>query len=291
MIQTIISNTINPSKLQKPYSAMIGLEPSKGARSPLLWNSCLRDSSSMICFDIPNVKSLSKVYQFLVSDQNCLGGAVTAPYKESFFKLCEESTSYASALQLTNNFYRSSTSSLFVADNTDSQGFISAIDKVFQLEKFDLALILGYGSVAKIVHSALLGSDKFSGDIHILSRRTPSLKVRQTFMSTYSSFLDSLPLPYKSVLLINCTSIGDYTNPDQSLLEHIPQLSTIISKTSISAFYDCIHTPSNTHLSNYLEDVDKSNGLLMNIYQAVIGFRNVYPAYSHQYVFATMSSL
>ena len=73
---------------KKNFYAIIGENPSKGARSPKLWNACfkkLKINSTMIPIDIRR-ENFKKTFNKLVNDKNYLGGAVAVPYKEEVFK-------------------------------------------------------------------------------------------------------------------------------------------------------------------------------------------------------------
>ena len=75
--------------MNKKYTAILGLKPSQGARSPKLWNKVYKKISSverMIPIDIPQ-KNFKKKFNSLKKDKNFLGGAVTVPYKEACFRL------------------------------------------------------------------------------------------------------------------------------------------------------------------------------------------------------------
>ena len=85
-INKFISNKkIRP--LYKNYTAIIGLNPSKGARSPALWNAAFKGykiKNQMIPLDV-NSKKLFKLLTALEKDPNFIGGCVTIPHKERVF--------------------------------------------------------------------------------------------------------------------------------------------------------------------------------------------------------------
>ena len=72
----------------KNFYAIIGENPSKGARSPKLWNACFRRfkvKAKMIPIDIRR-KNFKNTFTKLMNNKNYLGGAVAVPYKEEVFK-------------------------------------------------------------------------------------------------------------------------------------------------------------------------------------------------------------
>ena len=73
---------------QNKFSAIIGLKPSKGARSPKLWNKVykfLKSNIKMIPIDIKR-KKFRETFKKLIRNENYIGGAVTMPYKELSLK-------------------------------------------------------------------------------------------------------------------------------------------------------------------------------------------------------------
>ena len=70
------------------YSAIIGFNPSQGARSPALWNKAydhLKIKGEMIPIDIENEFSLFEKLNELNLDKNFQGGAIAFPYKQAVF--------------------------------------------------------------------------------------------------------------------------------------------------------------------------------------------------------------
>ena len=87
-INSLITNKIRLKNL-KAFSFIIGANPSKGARSPLLWNKvydAVGQRATMIPLDVKE-KNLEKLISVLQNEPACLGGAVAVPYKEKVFTL------------------------------------------------------------------------------------------------------------------------------------------------------------------------------------------------------------
>ena len=83
-IRKIISNKIILDKEKKKYSLIIGEEPSKGARSPKLWNRAYKIhkiSNRMYTADVKK-KRIKKLIAKLIKDKNFSAAAITNPYKE-----------------------------------------------------------------------------------------------------------------------------------------------------------------------------------------------------------------
>jgi len=191
---------------------------------------------------------------------------------------------------LTNNFYRKQSDNLFIADNTDSKGFLKSLKNNCVLSAFDLVLVLGSGAVSRLVLSTLQCEKDLDANIHVLSRNKYPSNGSQGFFFLYEDYIDiAKKNAGASVLLVNCTSVGDYTNPDMSILKEVPPLKVILDSLDIVFFFDVIHTPNQTVLSAYLSHAKCINGKEMNLYQAVLGFSNVYPDYSLSYIEQMMS--
>jgi len=289
--QQFITNTISPAEMERPYSVMLGIRPSAGARSPSLWNSCLGDTSSMICLDIPNVDSFKIIFSYLESDPLCLGGLITAPYKEIAYESCNISSAFASRPCIANNFYRHNETLSFKGDNTDATGFIMSISKFVNLHLFSHVILLGAGAVSRVIASALLVEGLSLDTISILTRKTKQKEFPvPTPLYTYRQFLESVSTQsLTNVLVINCTSVGDYTNPGSSLIKSVPEIMQIIDYLDVQFFFDCIHNPTETYLSRLFKN--RTNGLMMNLYQAAVGFCNVYTGFLLDDVTTLMSSV
>ena len=82
----IISNNIFFKK--RKYALIIGETPSRGARSPKLWNRIYKkykDHTKMFPADV-SIQNLKKLMCYLKFDNLFIGSAVTAPYKEKILR-------------------------------------------------------------------------------------------------------------------------------------------------------------------------------------------------------------
>lgn len=286
-INSLITNSIDESSLSEPFSVMIGVMPSFGARSPILWNTILADKSKMICLDIKNLDRLAMLFKILESNPLCLGGAVTSPYKEDFLHMCSRSTSIARDTGNCNNFYRDS-SGYFIADNTDGHGFFRSLTENVDLSAIRHILILGSGGASKSVKSFLWQHLQPNQSLYVLSRSGRNIAYYDPQKAcdpiAYNSFASySSGLRLDSVLIVNCTSVGDYVAPGCSLLNEVPHIAQIIGSMTVNFVFDCIHTPALTSFRSLFPE-RSVNGKDMNLYQAVAGFRNVYPQFDINYV-------
>ena len=93
-INNIIENNIYDNDLDQ-FCVILGLNPSKGARSPTLWNrvfSAEKKKIKMLPLDV-NPESLEELFFCLQEHKNCLGGAIAVPYKEVMFQLLKNQLS------------------------------------------------------------------------------------------------------------------------------------------------------------------------------------------------------
>ena len=90
-LNKIINNTIK-KKIYNNYSLIIGLTPSKGARSPKLWNKVYK-KNNYNCKMYPadtSQNNLKRLLNYLKVDKDFIGGAVTAPYKTKIIKYLDK---------------------------------------------------------------------------------------------------------------------------------------------------------------------------------------------------------
>ena len=92
----------------KYYAAIIGESPSKGAKSPILWNAAFKDlgiDAVMHPFDVTS-DNLPGLVDSLRQDKAYIGGAVTMPYKVDLVDLLDEIEPEAQSIGAINCIYR-----------------------------------------------------------------------------------------------------------------------------------------------------------------------------------------
>lgn len=274
-LSSIVTNDLKEVSKKNNLTLMIGISPSKGARSPMLWNSCGNKESEMICLDIPNERNLELLYQFIIKEPSIKGGAVTAPYKSKWFELCENSTEFAKYVASCNSFYRSDSGG-FICDNTDGKGFLKSLKNLNYNYDIKRYIVLGAGGVGKAIASSLALEHGKNSEIIWLSRDKSKFK---KFNGVKNFSYDEYSLKDNNIetSIINCTSLGDYTNPENSIIDSEKKAREIIDNYKIRSLFDCIHTPLETNLIKYVKNkCDTSNGIDMNLFQAVYGYNNVH---------------
>ncbi len=254
----------------KKYSAILGLMPSKGARSPKLWNKVYRKLSlkhRMIAIDIKKKEFNNKLHT-LINDKNFLGGAITIPYKEKVLKLLKNSfDKQVGQIGAINCLYRDKKGKLCGA-NTDGEAslkvFIKKVDskKINNLKSF---AILGYGGVGKAVVTYF--SNHFKKSNFMVFVRKKKIK---SFRNVKFYNWNQIGKKFDNInVLINCTSIGFKEN--KSPIE-TSQFSLL---KNCKIIFDVIYQPKKTKLISLAKKnkISSFNGLEMNLEQAVLAFK------------------
>ena len=268
MKSSLIENKIDTSDLNQ-YAAIIGEQPSQGARSPKLWNAVFKSEDRncrMLPLDVKE-ENIINLLNHLNNDNNFIGGAIAVPYKEVVAQwLGDNITIEAKKIGAINCLYRNS-DGLLSGTNTDGEAALQAFkDKFGSLENKSV-MILGCGGAGKAVSSYFSSSSKNT----MLISRSESDK-------TYAGKIGSEWADWSNIdshisdfdVLINCTSIGF---GEQEL--HSPLNEYQIKNFKHSAIiFDIIYQPLKTQLIEMANKIGVSslNGLAMNLEQAVLAF-------------------
>jgi len=262
------------------YSLIIGLSPSKGARSPKLWNRAYKKfkiGCEMRPLDIANEDQLIAIFKELIDDDKFQGGSITFPYKEKVANLLQKSLidQATSRLGAINSLYRDEKGTLYGA-NTDGIAAVNCLEEKFFSNSImpEKILVLGLGGVGKAVIAFINNNlmDTYP-DLKLFgSSRKKDVNFLQKFNKiNYVHWNDRHEYVNEGTLLINCTSLGDYQNINSS-----PISFNKISKDNLPfGLFDVIHTPKDTLLTRWAQDnkLVYSNGVEMNLKQAAIAFK------------------
>ena len=216
-ITKLIDNKIELGSDEK-YCAILGESPSKGARSPILWNACfkkLKIPSFFYPFDVSPDK-LENVVLNLKQDSNFIGGAIAVPYKDAIIPYLDKVEDEAEKIGAVNLIYKNDDK--LVGSNTDGLGFVSSIATLLNsdVKEFCLgnkAIIFGTGGAAKacaVYLSKSLGKD---GKIFVVGRSQNKVDdlVGKCNNYTQASSLKlndiAKVLPHIDIL-VNATSLG-----------------------------------------------------------------------------------
>jgi len=272
MISALIENSVDISAYDS-YAAIIGETPSKGARSPKLWNAVFKEqeiNSRMIPLDVKS-DNVIKLLHELNNDPKFMGGAIAVPYKETVAKwLNDRITKEAKKIGAVNCLYRNEDSELF-GTNTDGEAAIKTFKDKFGSVKGKSVVVLGCGGAGKAVAVYFAEAVADSGSITTISRKESDEKYAQKIGSQWTNWLDINDNLGKCDVLINCTSIGFGDQKNNSPLSD-KQIS-LLKKDSI--VFDVIYQPLETKLLKISsqQGYNFMNGLKMNLEQAILAFQ------------------
>ena len=262
--------------MSKKYVAIIGLNPSKGARSPKLWNKVYQEIDAdveMICVDIQDQSLLNKYLDKLNDDKDFLGGCIAFPYKEKTAEYLGLANidKVSRPIGSVNCLYRSKNGDLIGA-NTDGDAALSSFLSLISNNQLKKILIAGLGGAGKAVATYI--SQEF------IPKGT---KVVSTSRSNQKSFCQSINVDWiswnksKSCIsdfdaFINCTTIGSGEQKNISPIDN-----KIVINSKLRFVFDIIYDPSPTLLlkESSAQNINTKGGLDMNLLQAVKAFNLV----------------
>lgn len=271
MISNLIENIIDFDKLGL-YAAIIGETPSKGARSPLLWNAAFKAhdlDQSMIPLDV-NQKNIIQLLDELNDDKKFIGGAVTIPYKETVAQwLGEKITSEAKRIGAVNCIFRKDDGQL-IGTNTDGEAARITYENKFGSLNGKSIVILGAGGAGKAVIAYFKAATE-NEDITVISRAQKDKEYAVKIGVKWYPW-DKIDNSLASAgVLVNCSSIGFGKQENESPLND-EQLDMLSNSVSI---FDIIYQPEESVLLNRARKrgIPTLNGLKMNLEQAIIAYK------------------
>jgi shikimate dehydrogenase len=267
---------------------IIGENPSKGARSPLLWNMAFSNYGleyRMNSLDIPLNQKLNSTIIKIFNDPFFIGGAVTAPYKEKVAKILKNNlTTEAKRIGAVNCLFRKNNE--IYGTNTDGEALLESIKLNYGEIKTKKILILGYGgagkAIAAYISQELMGA---KGRLDVAVRYIKSKK-----LYNFLNFDELKNVIQNYHIIINATSVGF-----GDLINKSPINLNLFKRINKNAFiYDIIYNPSETLLIRYAKkfNIDYLNGKDMNLRQAVLAFHYVIKEETdHQKTFKFMNQI
>ena len=302
-----IENKININKNQQ-FVAIIGSKPSKGARSPILWNRAykkMKINRTMIPLDVKN-NNLKKLINSLQKNKNFHGCSVTIPYKEKIMRYLDTIDISAKKIGSVNTIVKKN--SKLYGYNTDLMGCNYSLDKLKKNPTFKKIIIIGCGGVGKACIVSVL--KKFpKSNIYLFNRNYLKLKIflkrfpKRKNIKILTNYIELEKLKFCD-LLINATSLGfDFnikeknkiinlkyftpismikfdkiSNLDESYKNIIKKNILLTTKFFLRnpkiKVFDVIYNPKKTTLLEIADifSIKNLNGLIMNLMQAVYAF-------------------
>ncbi len=304
----LIENKINLGINQK-FVSIIGSAPSKGARSPILWNKAffnLKMNMKMFPLDV-KFKNIGKLIKSLKKNKNFYASAVTIPHKEKIIKYLDKIDQSALEIGSVNLIVKEKNQ--LKGYNTDSLGFLFTLNKVNK--KIKNLLVLGCGGAGKACIVAT--KNKYpKANIYLFNRNSKKLikfykriKINKKNIKIIKNYKDLQRLR-KLDLIINTTQLGfdleissiksnfryfspiskteikfnklkNKENISNLIINNLIETLDFLKVNSNAIIFDIIYKPSKTILMLIAEKIGMKsiNGLEMNYMQAVEAFKIV----------------
>ncbi len=272
----LIDNTVE-IKTER-YAAILGLAPSKGARSPLLWNAAFQEAgidAEMLPLDVTE-GNLSALLAALKADPRYIGGAVAVPHKQGLVPLLDRLEPEAERIGAVNAIWRDGDD--LVGANTDGAGALSQLQEALGDLGRRRTLLVGLGGAGLAV-AAYLAPEV--GELALANRDRSKTEAAAARLGDDVKVAE-LPLSIATAtnvdLLVNCTSVGMTGGAPGTAFD--PTAEAVIAALPTQAFvYDIVYQPRETPLlklarARHLRTLD---GLGMNLDQAVIAFEKANP--------------
>ncbi len=196
------------------YAAILGESPSKGAKSPSLWNAAFNDLDLPAVMHPMDVRParLAEAVQSLREDDRFLGGAVTMPYKMSIIPYLDGVDSQVETIGSVNCIYRDEKK--LIGSNTDGAGALWSLEKDIGAPLSGKnVLVLGTGGAGAAVASYLASAVGPEGRIVLANRSSDSRdKLAKRLSVKYHIETADWPVNHKRIgspdVIVNCSTLG-----------------------------------------------------------------------------------
>jgi len=259
------------------FAAIIGETPSKGARSPLLWNAAFKAHgihAEMLPIDIQS-GNLERLLMILDCNPDFLGGAVAIPHKESVARWMKgRLRPDVEGIGAVNCLFRDKDGCL-TATNTDGEGALVAFERRFGAVAGKSVLLLGLGGAGKAVAAYFrraLGTD---GRLRIGGRSEAARRYAEELKYEWIPWPELATVLPTTDVLVNCTSVGTGETAGETPVS----ASALSLLPRHAAVYDVIYQPTPSRLLA----LAAKRGLLvldgtdMNLEQAVLAYSYAAP--------------
>ncbi len=216
-MNNLLNNFINNKvdlKEKNYFVLIIGSSPSKGARSPKLWNNAynfFKKKIRMFPADLSE-KNIKYLIKYLKKNEYFLGCSVTIPYKEKIMKYLDKIDDNAASIGSVNTVINRG--GKLTGVNTDYYGYSSTLKKISISKSNKNILILGCGGAGK---ACIVSSINYftKSKIFIFNRNKKNLnkflkKIKTANKKNRIQIVDinEIKKISKLDLIVNCTSIG-----------------------------------------------------------------------------------
>jgi len=304
-LRKVVTNEL-PERLPNTVAFIVGANPSKGARSPKLWNAAFKAlgiDGEMFPLDV-TLQNLAPLLRILERDSRVVGAAVAAPYKADLAQLLGERLAPAakhcgSINLLSRNDDRdagrapasplvaasaapaqSSTpaplpahahasAAPFIGSNTDGIAAVESLREVRPDFADENVLVLGCGGTGRAVIASLLNE---------VNPANLFVAIRSERHRAWLNSLGAQPLPTDLAgvdlasfgVVVNCTTVGWSDQADASPLDDA-QIASLGHQCTV---FDVVYQPDPTLLLQRAKarGLTTLSGSRMNLLQAVIAF-------------------
>ena len=212
VIGCIQNKNLDLSKTEK-YAAILGESPSRGAKSPALWNAAfskLELSGHMHPMDVLP-ENLPAAVDCLRNDESFIGGAVTMPYKITILPYLDNLEPEAEKIGAINCIYRDGRK--LVGTNTDGAGALWSLQQEIGSLEGKSVLLLGTGGAGFAVAAYVASALEQTGTLFLSNRSPQPLQTIAEKLKDICKIksLSGWPIatPKTNIdIVINCSSIG-----------------------------------------------------------------------------------
>lgn len=276
------------------YAGIIGERPSRGARSPSLWNAVF-EAEGIDCrfhpFDV-DADGLADAVAELKADRRFVGGSVTAPYKSMILPFIDEVEPLAGKIGAVNALYRRD--GRIVGANTDGEAALNCLRAALGAATISdrHVVVIGAGGAGMAVAAYIADDLSGNGRLTLLNRNVDQARQIAEDLGervTAADFSSSSQYISGADIVVNCTSLGfddgaatarperamTPLGPTDDLARNLAGTVDLIAASKPTAlFYDIVYQPRSTVLLNLARAYGRTvmNGLAMNQGQAVIAF-------------------
>ena len=209
----IENKDLDLAKTEK-YAAILGESPSKGAKSPALWNTAcdkLGLSGMMHPMDILP-ENLAAVVDCLRDDGRFVGGAVTMPYKITILPYLDALEPEAENIGAINCIFRDG--KRLVGSNTDGAGALWSLQQEIGSLEGKTVLMLGIGGAGFAVAAYVASALGQTGTLLLANRSPEPLQAIAEKLQNICKIESLLEWPVDISgtpdidIVINCSSVG-----------------------------------------------------------------------------------
>jgi len=262
----------------RKFAAILGANPSKGARSPVLWNAAFLAhgvDGEMLPIDVSDER-LARLLTALDKNPHFLGGAIAMPHKEAVARwLGDRVRAEAADIGAVNCLFRSGDGRL-AGTNTDGEGALRSFEDRFGKVAGKRVLLLGLGGAGKAVAAFFRRAVDPGGRLTLCSRSTAGEAVATRLSAAWHPWAEIPSVLPSTDVVVNCTSVGA-----GALVGSSPVAAEELARLPDTAqVFDIIYQPSPSALLSQAEarGLPVLDGTAMNLEQAVLAYGYAAPA-------------